>query len=355
MVVHKLILQNFRSYQEGTFSFPKQTTIIVGPNTAGKTNILEALSLLSSGKSFRSEKDIQLIYFDATIARISGKVDETKLEFVLQKEEGKETPTIKKRYLVNGVSKRRVDYASHFATVTFSPLDVDIIIGSPSLRRNVFDSVLEPVDSEYRYALASYTKALRQRNALLQVARETGIRSEKQFEYWDNVLITEGNRIEKKREAFVHFVNALDKSIIDFLLVYDRSVISGERLLQYKDAEMGSGVTLVGPHRDDFSAALFDKKRNTMHDARYFGSRGQQRLIVLQLRLLHIAYFEQHKQERPVLLLDDIFSELDEGHINHVIDLIGKQQTIITTTHKDFIPVAHLSDTHVIELKKSNV
>lgn len=351
MILRQLSLQNFRSYTKSEFAFNTKTTLIVGPNTSGKTNLIEAISLLALGKSFRTDKDFQIILFEENVCRVKGEVgetDSTYLEVVMSLE-----PQSKK-YLVNKVLKRRSDFASHLPIVLFFPSDLDIVVGSPGLRRNFLDFVLEQVDREYRHALLTYSKGLRQRNALLERAKETGKRDEKNFEYWDNLLIENGDIITKKREEFIEFVNASKKDIFNLILEYDKSLISKERLLQYKDAEVGAGVTLVGPHRDDICIRMYPNKispnESESKEIRYYGSRGQQRLTILQLKLLQIEFVEKKLGQRPLLLLDDIFSELDEGHINLVLELIGKQQTIITTTHKEFVPKSLFEKMEVIEI-----
>lgn len=353
-MLRRLSLQNFRSYTKAAFTFDKNTTLFVGPNTIGKTNLIEAIFFLASGKSFRAEKDIQAIQFNKELARIKGDLnqkEETSLEVILTQGSvgGRQTPF--KRYLVNGIAKRRVDFTGHFTTVLFSPSDLETIIASPGVRREFLDTVLEQTDRTYRLALTLYVKALRQRNALLERVQETGHRDERLFSYWNELLITNGQLITQKRESFIQFVNKAQKDISSMLLTYDKSTISEERLLQYKDAEVASGVTLVGPHRDDFFIEIVtnDEKSNI----KFFGSRGQQRLAVLQLKLLQLAFMEKVLDTRPLLLLDDIFSELDNNHIKLVLDIISKQQTIITTTHKEFVDQKTLSDMDVIELERN--
>lgn len=350
MILKNIYLQNFRSYEKSEFSF-ENTTLIVGPNTSGKTNLIEAIYLLSSGKSFRTDKDVQMLKFNKEVGRVKGEIEDNELEVVITNGlvNGKSQY---KKFLVNGVAKRRVDFAANLLTVLFSPQDLDIIIDSPSLRRNFLDEVLEQVDREYRIASIAYVKALRQRNALLETTRETGIRNEKQFEYWDNLVIENGTIISSKREEFIEFANSSAKDIFDFVINYDKSLISKERLLQYKEQEVLSGVTLVGPHRDDFSVSMFNSSRNTVHDVKFFGSRGQQRLAILQLKMLELLFIEEKLGQRPVLILDDIFSELDEGHINLIFEEIGKQQTIMTTTHKEFIPKKLLKTMKIINFVK---
>ena len=332
--------------------------MVVGPNTSGKSNLVEAIYLLSTGKSFRTDKDTQMLKFEEEVGRVKGKVtipsvnsgqlDE--LEVLITNGEVNGGSQYKK-FLVNGVSKRRVDFAGKLLAVLFSPQDLEIIIESPSLRRNFLDEVLEQVDRNYRVASIAYAKALRQRNALLELVQETGQRNEKQFEYWDNLVIENGNIITQKREELINFLNSSPKDIFDCVVEYDKSTISKQRLLQYEREEVAAGVTLVGPHRDDFIVSMFNGGK-TVHNVKFYGSRGQQRLAILQLKMLQLLFIEQSLGERPLLLLDDIFSELDKEHIQLILEEIGKQQTIITTTHEEFIPKKLLKLMKIIDFER---
>jgi DNA replication and repair protein RecF len=346
-MLKSIFLQNFRNYKSSEFNF-ENVTLILGPNTSGKTNLLEAIFLISTGKSFRADKDNQMIKFNEEIARIKAKVNDLNLEIVLANGQVNENSQFKK-FLVNGVAKRRVDFAGNLLSVLFSPQDLEIITDSPSLRRDFLDKVLEQVDRQYRVANISYTKALRQRNALLEKARESGIRNKKQFEYWDNLIIENGEVLTKKRNEFIEFVNASQKDIFEFIMFYDKSEISKERLLRYESQEQAAGLTLVGPHRDDFSISILNSSK-TVCNIKYFGSRGQQRLAILQLKILELLFIEKITNTRPLLILDDIFSELDQEHINLIFYEIGKQQTVITTTHKEFIPKKLLKSMKLINL-----
>jgi DNA replication and repair protein RecF len=349
MVLSSLSLQNFRSYTKKKFSFSPQTTIVVGPNTSGKTNLMEAITILARGKSSRAEKEVQAVRFEEELARIKGNIGDTQLEVVFTNGTVAGVMAPQRRFLVNDIPKRRIDFASHITVVSFAPSDLEVIIDGPSLRREFLDEVLEQVDRQYRIAAVTYTKALRQRNALLHQVQESGIRNEKQFEYWDTLLITHGNYLTQKRQACIDFMNSASHDVVPISIRYDHSTISEDRLLQYKDAEVGAGVTLVGPHRDDFLTETVLGKQ--MRNVKIFGSRGQQRLVVLQLKLLQLLYIEQETGQRPLLLLDDIFSELDSGHITLVQSLLGKQQTIMTTTHKEFLEEDITKDCSVIELE----
>lgn len=350
MILRTLTLQHFRNYKKSSFEFSPQKTVIVGNNAAGKTNLIESLSLLATGKSFRSEKDHQLIQFGETVCRIGGVIagddGEDNLEVVVSDLPGQ---TLRKRYLINDIGKRRVDFAGNLTVVLFTPTDIDLVSGQPGTRRKFLDEVLEQVDFGYRVAHTTYTKALRQRNALLEQAQQTGIRNEKLFSYWDNLLVTHGQTIMEKREGLIGFINRQAKELFPFTLVYDKSEISEERLAKYKHAEVGAGVTLVGPQRDDLLIQAYHPVSKELEEVKYFSSRGQQRLVVFELKLAQIAYLKHKTENKPLLLLDDIFSELDSINIQHVLKIIHDNQTIITTTHKEF--VADMGE-NVIELGK---
>lgn len=358
MYFKNLSLQNYRSYKKANFDFSQNITLIVGPNTAGKSNLIEAIFFIASGRSFRIDRDEQLIRFEKDIARIKAKIEDKDLELMIVKSGVGGNSRSFKKYFVNGVSKKKVDFVGNFFAVLFAPNDLEIITGSPSKRRDFIDNILIQTDRDYRLAIGFYEKGLRIRNALLHKAKEMGVRQDKEFAYWDNLLIVQGQKITKKREDFIEYLLAARKNILDFKIFYDKSVISKDRLLQYKNAEVASGVTLVGPHRDDFIINLIDNPLRQPaddgeeHDIRFFGSRGQQRLAILQLKILELNSIEKATGNKPTLLLDDIFSELDEGHINLILDMVGTQQTIMTTTHEEFIPKKLFKKVNVIELEK---
>src|SRR6266567_8034634 len=179
MFLKSLSLQHFRNYSKATLPFDQNLTVIVGPNASGKTNLVEAISLLSFGKSFRTSKEKQLIAFGETVARATGDVvsaesDETKLEVVVSDLPGQ----LFKKYLVNGVSKRRASLAGLLPMVLFTPLDLALVSGQPGDKRRFLDEVLEQTDQRYAAALLLYSKALRQRNALLELTQKSGRRDE---------------------------------------------------------------------------------------------------------------------------------------------------------------------------------
>ena len=338
MFLSKITLQNFRIYTKTTFNFDNGTTVIVGPNTIGKTNILEAIFLLATGKSFRADKDLEMIKFGSEIGRVGGQTDKQKLEIVL-------TPL--KRYLVNGVSKRQMDFVGNLQAVLFEPTDLELVTDSPSLRRKYLDFVLTQVDREYRRALLSYEKGVRQRNRLLERIRDEGLPLG-QLHFWNELLIRNGQTLSLKRREFINFINHEPQLFGNLKIIYDASEISQERLIKYQREEIASAQTLVGPHRDDWSISKLSNDKEL--DISFFGSRGEQRLAILWLKLAELEFVTEKSEERPLLLLDDIFSELDSEHRNHVLEVIPKQQTIITTTDLDHVGKEFLEKVKVINL-----
>ena len=252
MSLIKLALKNFRNHKNFTFSFPL-TTVIIGANTVGKTSILEAIQFLSLGKSFKAQKDMDTISESKDFARIEAVVQEddgnTNLTLILALKEGRFT----KKFMVNNVARRQNEFSSHFPSVLFTPEDLEIITDTPSLRRNYVNNVLSQTDKKYKMAVSIYEKALRQRNRMLYLMREgKKMFSPSDFEYWDNILINNGEIITDARDEFVNYINNAKKEVFDFEIFYDKSTITAERLEKYHDAERATATTLVGPNRDDF-------------------------------------------------------------------------------------------------------
>ncbi len=366
-VVSKLRLNNFRNFKAKHLEFSPKTTVIVGPNTSGKTNIFEAIFLLATGKSFKAQIEEEMISYGQEIARVSGDFfkPKQKLEVVLTRgeitvgQDPEKTERVpRKRLMLNGIAKRLIDFAGNFKAVLFGPWDLELVTESPSVRRKFLDTVLSQVDREYRRASLSYEKGLRQRNRILWKLREESppgqrpIRAGGQLLFWDRLLIKNGDYISQKREEFINFANDTGKlNDQDFSLDYDKSAISETRLEQYAEEEVAAATTLVGPHRDDmiFKIQNPNSKIQKRRELARYGSRGEQRMGVLWLKLNELAYVERKTEERPTLLLDDIFSELDHEHREVVMGTIGSQQTIITTADPHY--VEGLKKVEKIELK----
>ncbi len=340
MILKNLSLQNFRSYKKQSFEFAANTSLIIGNNGVGKTNLLEAIFLLATGSSFRAERDEQMVFYGQEFGRVSGQVGERELAVVLTKP---------KRFLVGGVPKRKMDFIGNLRCVLFRPEDIDLILGSPSARRDYLDFVLEQVDRDYRRSSLSYKKGLRQRNKLLERIRENQA-ERKQLLFWDKLLIRNGGVITSKREEYLEFVSRkIAKRGMPLRLHYDKSVISELRLKQYGGNEIAAAKTLVGPHRDEFMF-IYQRAGYLEKDLAIYGSRGEQRMAVLGVKLAELEFMDPPRvdeatrveagqsEQRPILLLDDIFSELDHEHREAVLRLLEKQQTIITTTDEHLIP-----------------
>ena len=339
MIIKEIKLTNFRNFKKKLIDFSENAMVIVGDNATGKSNILEAIFLLATGKSSKARLESEMITHKSQISRVFGKIstgETLNLEVILTNGEvtiGSSPENTKKtkhkKLLVNGVSKRLIDFAGNLKVVLFGPWDMDLVSQSPSLRRRFMDNVLSQIDREYRRSAMIYEKGLRQRNRLLLRIRDEGI-SRGQLLYWDKLLIKHGEYITSRRGEFINFVNSQKSqfSINSYQLQYDKSVVSEGRLKHYENEEIAAATTLVGPHRDDFIFKVVEKGNREL--ARY-GSRGEARMGVLWLKMSELAFIENITNEKPVLLLDDIFSELDHDHREIVMKICKKQQTIITT------------------------
>ncbi|MBX4206048.1 DNA replication and repair protein RecF [Candidatus Microgenomates bacterium] len=339
-MINKIHLKDFRNFDEKLISFSPKITVIVGPNASGKTNILESVFLLSTGKSFKAKIEEEMVRSTEELARVKASISDIKLEVVLTK--GSLKAVTKKKLLVNGVPKRMIDFAKNFHVVLFAPQDMDFVTESPSVRRRFLDIALSQSDYEYRRSLLVYEKGLRQRNRILQKIRDEQVPRTQLF-YWDNLLLKNGDYISNARENFINYINQTPSfSSKKYEIEYDKSAISPQRLEQYKMEEVAAGTTLVGPHRDDF---IFKEESR---DLSSYGSRGEQRMAVLWLKLAELRYLEEILKERPTLLLDYIFSELDHEHRDIVMEIADNQQTIITTADPHFIQ--EISSLEKIEL-----
>ncbi len=352
MKLAELKLQHFRNYAKRTFTFPQNTTIFVGPNAIGKTNILEAIFFLAIGKSFRADRESEVISYDSEIGRVKGRVCRVTEDRTIENQDleavittgfvvGQKTPI--KKYLVNGIARRSFDFAGNLTAVLFAPEDLDLVRGSPGLRRRYLDFILMQTDREYRRCLHSYERGIRQRNRLLEKIRD-GQATRNQLLFWDQLVIKNGCFISQEREKLIVAINQSHKPFGSFHIVYDHSYISEARLAQYSQAEVAAAVTLVGPHRDDLK--FFELERELAK----FGSRGEQRLTILWLKLAELEFIEKKTGERPLLLLDDIFSELDHGHRAEVLKIVDKQQTLMTTTDIHFVPENIVNKLEMVKL-----
>lgn len=348
MYLSKLLLENFRSYNRQLFEFDPLVNLIIGPNGSGKTNILESIYFLASGKSFRSSSGSQLIHWDAPFTSVRGKIshkNEEPVEAEVQLIRDPQRVSLSRKMLIDKVVKTRKNYLGILKTVVFEPEDIRLVNGSPTRRRDFLDSIF--LTSEWRYAasLSQYHKALKHRNELLDLIRD-GKASKTELFYWDQSLIKNADIIESYRQNFIRSANSFftghsNQEIQNLSVRYIASVVNQEKLDQNYQQELTQGYTLSGPHRDDFSlnSSVFSTPDKNLA---FWGSRGQQRLAVLALRLAQINYLEETYHQKPVLLLDDIFSELDPEHQQLVIKICQTYQTFFTSA--DGITSAHFPE-----------
>ncbi len=340
MNLKQLKLLDFRSYKNETFDFSDGINVIWGENATGKTNLLEAIYLLSLGESFRARKIDEMVRFGSEWGRISGAIDdgggEKKLEIVITKGEINGKRVAKRKFVVDEASKRKKDYVGNLPAVLFRPEDLEILSGSPDGRRNFLDQILFQVDVGYITSFGVYGQALRRRNKILDAIKE-GVANKHSLTFWNGLLVKHGQVLMEKRSELVGFINHLwDRSDLfnDLSIEYDKSTISEKRLEQYKNEELAAGYTLVGPHKDDITVEMKMKlngEDEQKRDLGKYGSRGEQRMAILALKMGEIYYLEEHLAEKPILLLDDIFSELDDGHGEEVLRVMEGRQVVVTT------------------------
>lgn len=325
-------LNGFRSYKSAEFQFSDGINLVVGKNAIGKTNLLEAVYLLGVGDSFRAKRTEEMVNFGEEVGRVSGSVqlskeDSSTVDILVNNGVVMGRVVNKRKYLIDGVSKRRQDILGILPIVLFRPEDVELVSGSPDARRKFLDRLLIQVDKAYENSLTTYEQALRRRNKLLSAIRE-GSANRYSLTFWDGLLIKHGQVIQEKRRTIVDYINSLfGKSELfrSLKVVYDMSAVSEARLLQYKDAEVAVGYTLVGPHKDDFLV------KSGTRDLGTYGSRGEQRMAVLALKMGEIFFMEENGGKKVLLLLDDIFSELDDIHKQEVLRVMTGRQVIVTT------------------------
>lgn len=346
MKLNDITLKNFRNLEDIKITFNKNITVLIGDNAQGKTNYLESIYFLATGKPVRVETDEEIIKLDEQSVRAEGSVvtirDEGSFNIasVLLKADSK----LSKRFLVNGIPRRLIDYSGKLIVVFFRPEDLDLVTGSPSLRREYIDHTISQPDREYRKNLSSYQKIIIQKNKLLKLIRE-GFANPDELEFWNGRQLTLGIFLQEKRKQFFNAINSYEKKFGDFEYRYLPNEISKALLEELNHREIQAAVSLTGPHRDDFEFYLGEKNL-----AKY-GSRGEQRTAVLDLKITELIYFENILGERPVLLLDDIFSELDESHRAHVLDLAKLQQTIIATVEFDDYLKDALKNEQILKVK----
>ena len=343
MILKQINLVNFRNYEKLKLKFNKGINILYGSNAQGKTNLLESIYFLGLTKSHRPIIDNNLIMNGKTTSNIEGIINNGKLDKKLNINFDSSN---KKLFIDNNQIKKVSDYISNLNIIIFCPDDLELIKLSPQVRRKYLNMELSQLYSNYYIVLNEYTKLLKIRNNYLKKYNKHEPVDDNYFDILTNYLVDKAILIYKMRYKFINKINDYCENIyknimnidnfkiiykpnINDLNIFDENIKNNllNIINKNKDMDIKLCCTLIGPHKDDFEFYLNDK------NLKLYGSQGQQRAAVLTLKLSEIELFKKYKENTPILLLDDIFSELDDNKKNNLLKYIVKDiQTIITTT-----------------------
>lgn len=368
MKVSSLSLRNYRNYASVDLATDHRVNVFIGQNAQGKTNLLEAVYMIALTKSHRTSKDKELIRWNedhaALAASITRKYGECRLQLDVTNQG--------KKAKINGLEQRKLsEYVGTLNVVLFAPEDLEIVKGSPGVRRRFLDMEIAQVHPSYLHSLSQYHKVLMQRNNFLKSGNASKPGSEPLLAVWNEQLAGFGSKIMRRRQSFIAKLQTWAESIhggitggaerldIGYLpsvdmngeeeetVLFERFMI---KLTQTKEQELRRGATMVGPHRDDLSFRINGK------DAYSFGSQGQQRTTALSLKLAEIELMHEETGEYPVLLLDDVLSELDKHRQTQLIETFrSKVQTFITTTGVEGIRMESLDDVRLFHVSEGAV
>ncbi len=357
MIVERVELSNFRNYKLLKLDLDKKTNILYGKNAQGKTNILESVYVCSTTKSHRSNRDAELIRLDSDEAHIKLFIEknnrEQRIDIHLRRNKTK-------GIAINGIPiKKASELFGVFNVVIFSPEDLDIIKKGPTERRKFIDMELCQLDKIYVYNLTNYNKIVIQRNKLL---KDINFRPElkQTLEVWDHQLAEYGSKIIERRQKFIKEINNIMKPIHreltggveDINIVYNKNCEAEDLLKtleENRERDIKYKSTSAGPHKDDI--LFFHEDKNI----RIYGSQGQQRTVALSLKLAEIELVKKLINDLPVLLLDDVLSELDSDRQNHLLKSLDNIQTVITCTGLDEFIENRFKINKVFQVTEGNV
>lgn len=372
MYIERLLLKNYRNYDELDISFENKVNVILGENAQGKTNVMESIYVLAMAKSHRTSNDKELIRWDTEYAKIEGRIQKQHGSLPMQLVISKRG----KKAKCNHIEQQRLSqYVGNMNVVMFAPEDLNLVKGSPQIRRRFIDMEIGQVSPVYLHDISQYQKILQQRNhylKMLQLKKQSDLTM---LEILTEQFIQTAVKIITKRFEFLRLLEnwaqpiheGISRGLETLKIIYKPSLDVSEeqdlskmvasfeeKFYKIKDREIDRGTTLFGPHRDDL---LFFVNN---HDVQTFGSQGQQRTTALSLKLAEIELIQSEIGEYPILLLDDVLSELDDYRQSHLLNTIqGKVQTFVTTTSIDGIDHQTLKDasTYTVEagtMKKRN-
>lgn len=355
-MINSLRLQDFRSYHNDSFEFEPGVNIVVGPNASGKTNLLEALLVACLGSSYRA-RDSELVRHKAPWSRLDAFTSHGTRTVKLETIEGADR--VQKSFVLADKTYKRLSLNKTVPVVLFEPDDLRLLTGSPERRREFMDDMLEQMVVGFGQLRRQYKRTLAQRNALLK-SGDSHVNT--QIFAWNIRLAELGGAIAKERLALVNRINQelqtiyrqLSDSKITVGVKY-KTACSGHqyesqmlsKLEATQDLDIQRGFTGYGPHRDDMHITLDN------HPADEVGSRGEIRTLLLGLKIVEVRLVEEVRDEKPILLLDDVFSELDGARRMALTEFLAGYQTFITTTDADIVVQHFLDQCHVIPTNKT--
>lgn len=338
MLLKQIILKNFRNFGDEKFNFNPFLTIIIGENAKGKTNLLEGIFLVVHGEGFRESKEEELIRFEQDQSDVQGIFASGDEDFLFQINIKKSGRGVDKIFSLNKSRRKYFQYQRETAkAILFSPEQIEIMSGPPEKRRRYFDTLLGSFDLVYKKKLMNYENALRRRNKILQTYKSEADLLE-ELKFWNTYLEENARYLAQKRQGYVDFLNEHNKiNSKEFSIEYLKSELNKKRLEENFELEKRYRKTVIGPQKDDFQLS---KKNESLKNLHHFGSRSEQRLAVFWLKFNEIKFLEETFKTKPLLLLDDIFSELDVKNKKLIIDLVKKYQTVVTTTEIELLELA---------------
>jgi DNA replication and repair protein RecF len=365
VILRSIRLQQFRNYQDVQLNFPGQVIVLVGNNAQGKTNLLEAIYSLSLTKSHRTHVDAQLIGWNQPWAKVTAELDKKyghcELEIIWMPK-GKKTK-------INGLEQKKLsDFVGMCNVVLFAPEDLELVKGAPAARRRFLDMEIGQVQPAYLHMLSRYQKVLGQRNQLLKQASNSGMMREASFvsmiEVWNEQLIELGLQLSQRRRKFIdqlqEWAITIHHGITDGSEQLKLTYVSGtpgddaeawrQKLNANLEREVRQGTTLSGPHRDDLQFAI------NGNDVQTYGSQGQQRTTALSLKLAEMELIHAEIGEYPLVLLDDVLSELDPYRQTQLLDTVQQRaQVFITTTSLDGINRSKMNELQCFEVQNGQL
>lgn len=368
MYIKNITLENFRNYEHLNLDLSEGLTIVTGENAQGKTNLLEAIFLLSLAKSHRTNRDQEMIFWEKDFATIKAEVSTKNFDFPLELILNKRGKIAKFNHLEQA---KLSQFIGKLNVILFAPEDMQLVKGSPNVRRRFIDTELGQAHPLYLQSLVDYNRILKQRNVYLKQIRENYQVDTIYLEILTEQLIEQAVKIVEYRLEFLDQLSLFAQPLLhDLSNQRDKLTItykSSSSRLDYQDStlikeqfnnlfeksqerEQIQGVTLYGPHRDDILFYINDKL------AQDFASQGQQRTVVLSLKLAELELIHQMTGEYPILLLDDVLSELDDQRQHLLMSRIeGKVQTILTTASIENLKVHQLPQSEIIYVKNGHV